>query len=535
MYRDFRREFGKTVSMLTLLALVFALSVPVRAQRLLTVPAGTVIPLRMDTFLSSETSRVGDRFTATVSNDVIIDGSLAVPAGSKVEGHTTGATPATRSRAGSIAVAFDRIRFPAGGSVMVDGTLTTLSEDGRRQLEANNEDVIGGGGRSTRRTITFIGGGAGAGALIGALAGGGKGAAVGAGVGAILGTLGVLLTGGEKAEVRAGTEFGMMVESPFTVETNNGSGYYDQGSQQRNFTSFESIRFAQIVLRDRGYYNGPVNGQMTVATRDAIRRYQRDRNLAITGDLDLTTARDLGISSESGFETASMEISNVRAERVGRDTIRISADVETRGGEWQLFTNHFVSGNTLHVYVRGVPPRGSADSLIDHRLVTETYNNLSGVTRVVFHGPQRDFTVDLVGGPVGGGGGIGNPRQILFLANRLLQDYQRELNVRGAGGQVIFDTRRNFRQNEVELLFQLNSLRAATELYNQMVSSVSDQDALTGAAGSLVREMRMTSRIMRRGGQLSSIVANDWNQLRDEISRITLIDTNLDAEIDVIR
>src|SRR5262249_54977169 len=270
MYRDFRREFGKTVSMLTLLALVFALSVPVRAQRLLTVPAGTVIPLRMDTFLSSETSRVGDRFTATASNDVIVDESLTVPVGSKVEGHVTGAIPATRSRRGSIAIAFDRIRFPGGGSAMVDGTLTTLSEAGRRQLEANNEDVIGGGGRSTRRTITFIGGGAGAGALIGALAGGGKGAAVGAGVGALLGTVGVLLTGGEKAEVQPGTEFGMMVESPFSVETNNGYSYYDQGSQQRNFTSFESIRFTQIVLRDRGYYNGPINGQMTVATRDAI-------------------------------------------------------------------------------------------------------------------------------------------------------------------------------------------------------------------------------------------------------------------------
>ena len=182
----------------------------------MTIPAGTVIPLRMDTYLSSETSRVGDRFMATVFRDVALNGVLALPAGTKVEGRVTGATPATRSRAGTIAVAFDRIRFVDGSSTMVDGTLTTLSEEGRGQIEANNEDVIGGGSR-TRRAVVFIGGGAGVGALIGALAGGGKGAAVGAGVGAVLGTLGVLLNQGEKAEVRTGTEFGMMVETPVTV------------------------------------------------------------------------------------------------------------------------------------------------------------------------------------------------------------------------------------------------------------------------------------------------------------------------------
>src|SRR6266571_49074 len=363
----------------------------------LSIPAGSYIDVRINENLSSESSRAGDPFTGTLTQALVVNGHTVFPKGADVTGRVISAKKSGRlSDPGVLELKLFSIHY---------GSLST---------NVSTEPFFIKGASHTKSNVVKIGGGAGAGALIGALAGGGEGAAVGAGVGALLGTLGVLLTGGEKAEVRPGTEFGMMVESPFMVETNNGSGYYDQGSQQRNFTSFESLRFAQIVLRDRGYYNGPINGQMNVATRDAIRRYQRDRNLAITGDLDLTTARDLGISSESGFETASMEISNVRAERVGRDTIRISADVETRGGEWQLFTNHFVSGNMLHVYVRGVPPRGSADSLIDHRLVTETYNNLSGVTRVVFHGPQRDFTVDLVGGPVGGGGGIGNPRQILF-------------------------------------------------------------------------------------------------------------------------
>ena len=524
------------------LALIFVLSIPSWAATRVTIPSGAVIPLRMDTYLSSETSRIGDRFTATASSDVTVNGILALPAGTKIEGHITGATPATRSRAGTIAVAFDRVRFVDGSSTFVDGSLTTLSEEGRRQIEASNEDVIGGGSR-TRRAVVFIGGGAGVGALIGAIAGGGKGAAVGAGLGAVLGTIGVLLNQGEKAEVQTGTEFGIMLESPLTVET-DAAGVADDrdysGPQQTVFNSFQSVQLAQIALRDRGYYNGPINGEMTVATREALRSYQRDHNLPISGDLNPMTARDLGIASEQGFEASAIEIADARAERVGRDAIRIFVDVHTAGSGWQVFVNRFVNNNTLHVYVRGVPRREAIGSAIDHHPFSDTFYNLGNVSRVVFHGPQRDLIVDLRGGVIGGGNGpglgTGNSRQILFLANRLLQDYQRELNVRGNRGQVIFDTRRNFRQNEVELLFELNSLQASAELYNQMVSGISDPDALRGAADSLVRQMRLTSRIMRRAdAALSSIVSNDWSQLRDEVRIITVTDANIDTDTDVFR
>src|SRR5712692_4087001 len=147
MRNSLRNVVNKSAAAFLSLALVFALSIPASARWTVTIPVGTVIPLRMDTYLSSETSRVGDRFMATVSRDVAVNGILALPAGTKVEGRVTGAAPATRSRAGTIAVAFDRIRFVDGSSTMVDGTLTTLSEEGRRQIEANNEDVIGGGRR----------------------------------------------------------------------------------------------------------------------------------------------------------------------------------------------------------------------------------------------------------------------------------------------------------------------------------------------------------------------------------------------------
>ena len=194
-----------------------------------------------------------------------------------------------------------------------------------------------------------------------------------------------------------------------------------------------------------------------------------------------------------------------------------------------------MTGNTLHVYVRGVPPRYSTGTAIDHHPFTETYNDLPNVARVIIHGPQRDFTADLLGdrGGTVGATGIGNPRQIALLANRLLQDFQRELNMRNNRGLVIFDTRRDFRPNEVELLFQITSLQAAAELYNQLTASITDPDAVKGAAGGLMRQARLLERIIRRDPQLtlSTTVRADWQQLQAELARINVTDANLDADV----
>ena len=397
----------RTVTGLLSLALVLALLVPALGQRPVTVPAGTIISLRMDAYLSSDSSRAGDRFTATVFRTLMVDGRVAVPENAKVEGHIIGTTPAERgNKAGTIAIAFDRLAFPKGNSIPVEGTLTTLSEEGRRKIEQDisNEDRVDGGNR-TRRAVIFIGSGAGGGAVIGAITTVPKGAAVGADVGALLGTIGVLLSGGEKAEVQPGTEFGMMVEHTFTVDTNiinvEDDRVYDDNDKgdprQIVITSAESIRFAQTTLRDRGYYNGPSNGVMTNVTHHAIRQLQQDSNLPITGDIDFKTARILDITGEPGLEAGPIDIMNLRASRVAPGSIRISFEVQMKNNGWQILANRLVTGTTLHVYVRGVPPPYSAETGTDHHPFTRIYDNLPNITRVIIHGPHLDSTIDLPG------------------------------------------------------------------------------------------------------------------------------------------
>lgn len=309
-----------------------------------------------------------------------------------------------------------------------------------------------------------------------------------------------------------------------------------QLGSQTVFTSSESIRFAQIALRDRGYYNGPINGQMTMATRSAIRNFQRDRNIAVTGEINLRTARELGIADEGGLEGASIEIMNARAERVGTDSIRIFVDVETRGLGWRIFANQFVSGDSLHIYVRGVPPRGMSGTAIQRTPFSQTFTGMTNVRQVVFHGPQKDITINLTAGGGGGGGDLdlGNARQIAFLANRLLNSYQRDINVRSSRGQVVFDTRRDLRQAEVDLLLQLHALKAATDVYSQVASATPNMEVMRGAADSLIRQLRITNRLMNRSGNItiSNIVRNDWDQLRAEIRSIRGIDNDLDRDFD---
>jgi len=600
----FNHDNKKTYAILPLLLLV-ALVVPALGQRLITVPVGTVVPLRMDTALSSSSSRVGDRFTATVFRPVLVEGRASLQDGAKIEGHVAGISSGDRGRgSGAIAVGFDRIVLPNGNAIPIDATLTTLNEDGRRRLEQDVRYQQDGG--RIRRAMVFLGVSGGGGATIGVAAGGAETSTVGT-------ILGTLLGNGERAEVRPGTEFGMMVERSFTVEPvyvaddrefndNNpraqsqtvlstaesirsaqialrsrnyyegqANGVMNQGTRdalnsfqhdrnlaitgeldiataralgipvelagapaQTVFNSAEAIRFAQISLRDRGYYTGPINGVMNQTTRNAIRQLQRERNLNTNGELDLSTARELGIASDSGIESAAIEIMNPRAERTGPGAIRISGDVHTQGNGWQVFVNRFVIGNTLHVYVRGVAPRYQGGTAIDHHPFTETYNDLPNIARVIIHGPQRDFTADLNVGRGGavGSTGTGNPRQIALLASRLLQEYQRDLNIRNNRGLVIFDTRRNFKPNEVELLFQLTSLQASAELYNQLMTSITDPDATRGAASGLMRQARLLERIMRRDTQLrlSPTVSADWTQLQNELAQINVID-NLDADV----
>jgi peptidoglycan hydrolase-like protein with peptidoglycan-binding domain len=182
------------------------------------IPADTVISLRMDTGLSSRRSRVGDRFTATVTLPVHVDGRTAIPAGATVHGHVTQVTAAKRmSKPGTLAIDFDELVFPDGTRMKVAGVLT--SDDPRMREQIDDENRVSG--RPDARGAVFVGGGGIIGAVLGAVVAGGKGAAVGGVIGAGIGVAGLLLTKGEEADVPPGTPFGLQLRDALVLQGGN--------------------------------------------------------------------------------------------------------------------------------------------------------------------------------------------------------------------------------------------------------------------------------------------------------------------------
>lgn len=179
-----------------------------------TIPPDTVISVQMNGTLSSRNARVGDKFTATVTVPVYVNGRTVIPAGSIVEGRVTQVTPAKRmNRSGTIGIDFDDIVLPSGNRVGLVGTLT--SDDPATRKRIDDESRVSGD--TGKHPAVFIGGGGAIGAVLGGIAGGGKGAVLGGVAGAGAGVASILLSKGEEAQVSSGTPFGVQIKQALII------------------------------------------------------------------------------------------------------------------------------------------------------------------------------------------------------------------------------------------------------------------------------------------------------------------------------
>jgi hypothetical protein len=152
------------------------------------IPVGTRIRVALLNAVSSDKSRAGDQFMASLSEPVIIDGKTILPKGTKLRGRVMDAVGSGRVKGrASLQLTLMQIVREEGNSISI------LTKPYTAVAEATK-----------KRDAAVIGGGAGIGAAIGAIAGGGKGAAIGAAVGGGAGTGTVLATKGK--EVRFGVE-----------------------------------------------------------------------------------------------------------------------------------------------------------------------------------------------------------------------------------------------------------------------------------------------------------------------------------------
>lgn len=185
------------------------------AIKLYTVPSGERIHARMEGTISSKTARAGDTFQASVTDDVYSsNGVLVIPSSSKLTGRVDSAIPAAKGgKPGTIDVSFVSVRLPNGTTRRINGSLTDLNSDDAK----SNAEGTASGDKMKHRKIIFIGGGGAGGAILGAAIGGGKGALIGGLLGAGGGFLGERFTKGENAEVKSGTEFGVILNQAVSL------------------------------------------------------------------------------------------------------------------------------------------------------------------------------------------------------------------------------------------------------------------------------------------------------------------------------
>ena len=173
------------------------------AAREITVPAGTRLPVVLDTPVASNTSRVEQSISGHVSRDVTVNGAVVVPAGSQVLGVVTSAR-----RSGKVkGRAYIGIRF------------TTLVPKGSSERYRIETASIGRMAPATKKNDAIkIGAPAAGGALIGALVGGKKGALIGTGVGGGAGTAVVLTTRGKEVGIARGAALVVRLASPVALK-----------------------------------------------------------------------------------------------------------------------------------------------------------------------------------------------------------------------------------------------------------------------------------------------------------------------------
>ncbi|HTM24022.1 MAG TPA: hypothetical protein VL225_02445 [Vicinamibacterales bacterium] len=169
--------------------------------REVTLPAGTVLPVNLETSVGSDISRVEQPVRGRLRHSVVHGGVEVLPAGTAISGHVTSARrPGKVKGRGYIAMRFTQLDTPGAGTTKI--STATVS---RMAPATKGKDAI------------EILGPAAAGAVIGRIAGSKKAAREGAVIGGAAGTGYVLSTRGKEVRLGKGANLAVRLTAPVTV------------------------------------------------------------------------------------------------------------------------------------------------------------------------------------------------------------------------------------------------------------------------------------------------------------------------------
>jgi hypothetical protein len=233
IFTDTRRTF---VALAVVTVTAFASCSAVLAQsnrnsrQRLSLPSGTVIPVKLDTELSSNNSSRGDTFTTTVDNNK--SGYANMLDGATVKGVVNDVQPRNGDNPGTLDVGFTSIHLSDGRTISISGSLTSMDP---KKVDVGSDGIITAKTTNKNNRLTYAGLGAGAGALV-SLIGGGKLKIEDILLGGLAGYGAATVIKGEKevhdVNLQPGTPMGVLVRDSVNVSQRynqgNGTSQYHQ-------------------------------------------------------------------------------------------------------------------------------------------------------------------------------------------------------------------------------------------------------------------------------------------------------------------
>ena len=195
---------------------------PPPATHVVTVPAGTVIRIRLVDGISTKRNRPGDTFQATLETPLAAEGLIVAEQGANVFGRLVHTQQSGRvSGRAEMALELDRLQT-VGGEVRIASDTMICQADSSKGKDAVKVGVM-----------------AGIGSAIGAIAGGRKGAGIGAAAGGAAGTGTVLASRGKPVEFPPESSLTFRLRAPITVTLDAArarpAGYESRPRLERRF------------------------------------------------------------------------------------------------------------------------------------------------------------------------------------------------------------------------------------------------------------------------------------------------------------
>lgn len=186
-----------------------------------TLPTGTTVRMKLETMLSTATTKRNDEFAGRVTEAVTLDGRTIIPVGASVSGHVMQSEDPRRIHGPAVIdLRPETVTMPNGDRFVMVAYVVDTSDP--KSLHVDEEGRIKGNGHDSTDLVTgslATGGGM----LVGALANGPKGMLIGATIG---GSAAVVrwMTRRHSETIPAGTELFMELSRPMTMSMSGAAG-----------------------------------------------------------------------------------------------------------------------------------------------------------------------------------------------------------------------------------------------------------------------------------------------------------------------